>query len=265
MLFTILHQGRVDCLASWFTLHLDSEHCLSTSPSADTSWEQAIFPITMNEEEEEEEEEEEALVMSIGQVVPVRAGCTESQLIITTNSKSKGDITNPSTATSTNVASADGSPSVLPYYIERNELLRLNDEVYTERILNALRSFQFEEEDEEETTVLDITDLPLVMLLVASEGAATEGVATDEGNAATNKSSIDYVVLGNVRAYYQDLVTKLVESHGLKEMVSLQAIIGAPGIANGALWDIIVCEMITPQGTLDTQSIQLLRLMRYVT
>ncbi|XP_063776654.1 protein arginine N-methyltransferase 9 isoform X3 [Pseudophryne corroboree] len=38
-------QGQLDCFTTWFVLHLDSEHNLSTIPSEETCWEQAVFPI----------------------------------------------------------------------------------------------------------------------------------------------------------------------------------------------------------------------------
>ncbi|XP_075143797.1 protein arginine N-methyltransferase 9 isoform X2 [Leptodactylus fuscus] len=37
--------GQLDCFITWFVLHLDSEHNLSTGPSEETCWEQAVFPI----------------------------------------------------------------------------------------------------------------------------------------------------------------------------------------------------------------------------
>lgn len=37
--------GMVDAVAVWFQLHLDSEVSISTAPSWDISWEQALFPV----------------------------------------------------------------------------------------------------------------------------------------------------------------------------------------------------------------------------
>ncbi|XP_072261994.1 protein arginine N-methyltransferase 9 [Pyxicephalus adspersus] len=41
----IHEQGQLDCFITWFVLYLDEEHSLSTGPSEETCWEQAVFPI----------------------------------------------------------------------------------------------------------------------------------------------------------------------------------------------------------------------------
>ncbi|XP_071977719.1 protein arginine N-methyltransferase 9 isoform X2 [Engystomops pustulosus] len=41
----VQEQGLLDCFITWFVLHLDNEHSLSTAPSEETCWEQAVFPI----------------------------------------------------------------------------------------------------------------------------------------------------------------------------------------------------------------------------
>ena len=41
----VLSDGMVDAVAVWFELHLDSEVSISTAPSWDISWEQALFPV----------------------------------------------------------------------------------------------------------------------------------------------------------------------------------------------------------------------------
>ncbi|NXH45134.1 ANM9 methyltransferase, partial [Dicaeum eximium] len=37
--------GILDAVVVWFVLQLDDEHCLSTSPSEETCWEQAVYPV----------------------------------------------------------------------------------------------------------------------------------------------------------------------------------------------------------------------------
>ncbi|XP_009325772.1 PREDICTED: putative protein arginine N-methyltransferase 9 isoform X2 [Pygoscelis adeliae] len=37
--------GILDAIVVWFVLHLDDEHALSTSPSEETCWEQAVYPV----------------------------------------------------------------------------------------------------------------------------------------------------------------------------------------------------------------------------
>ncbi|KAF7244150.1 Protein arginine N-methyltransferase 9 [Varanus komodoensis] len=41
----IIKGGILDAIVVWFTLQLDEEHILSTSPSEDTCWEQAVYPV----------------------------------------------------------------------------------------------------------------------------------------------------------------------------------------------------------------------------
>ncbi|KAM9330454.1 protein arginine N-methyltransferase 9 [Gastrophryne carolinensis] len=41
----IEQQGQLDCFITWFNLYLDEDHILSTGPSEETCWEQAVFPI----------------------------------------------------------------------------------------------------------------------------------------------------------------------------------------------------------------------------
>ncbi|XP_061440701.1 protein arginine N-methyltransferase 9 isoform X2 [Rhineura floridana] len=41
----IIKSGILDAVVVWFTLQLDDEHTLSTSPSEDTCWEQAVYPV----------------------------------------------------------------------------------------------------------------------------------------------------------------------------------------------------------------------------
>lgn len=37
--------GILDAIVVWFVLQLDDEHTLSTSPSEETCWEQAVYPV----------------------------------------------------------------------------------------------------------------------------------------------------------------------------------------------------------------------------
>ncbi|XP_025060079.1 protein arginine N-methyltransferase 9 isoform X1 [Alligator sinensis] len=41
----ITRGGLLDAVVVWFVLHLDDEHTLSTSPSEETCWEQAVYPV----------------------------------------------------------------------------------------------------------------------------------------------------------------------------------------------------------------------------
>ncbi|KAH0616023.1 hypothetical protein JD844_026788 [Phrynosoma platyrhinos] len=41
----VIESGILDAIVVWFTLQLDDEHTLSTSPRDDTCWEQAVYPV----------------------------------------------------------------------------------------------------------------------------------------------------------------------------------------------------------------------------
>nr|KAF6402168.1 protein arginine methyltransferase 9 [Rousettus aegyptiacus] len=41
----VIKEGLLDAIVIWFVLQLDDEHSLSTSPSEETCWEQAVYPV----------------------------------------------------------------------------------------------------------------------------------------------------------------------------------------------------------------------------
>ncbi|XP_068845693.1 protein arginine N-methyltransferase 9 isoform X3 [Capricornis sumatraensis] len=41
----VIKEGMLDAIVVWFVLQLDDEHSLSTSPSEETCWEQAVYPV----------------------------------------------------------------------------------------------------------------------------------------------------------------------------------------------------------------------------
>ncbi|XP_047422120.1 protein arginine N-methyltransferase 9 isoform X2 [Sciurus carolinensis] len=41
----VVKEGTLDAIVVWFVLQLDDEHSLSTSPSEETCWEQAVYPV----------------------------------------------------------------------------------------------------------------------------------------------------------------------------------------------------------------------------
>lgn len=41
----VVKEGILDAIVVWFTLRLDDEHMLSTNPSEETCWEQAVYPV----------------------------------------------------------------------------------------------------------------------------------------------------------------------------------------------------------------------------
>ncbi|XP_066242258.1 protein arginine N-methyltransferase 9 isoform X1 [Saccopteryx leptura] len=41
----VIKEGVLDAVVAWFVLQLDNEHCLCTSPSEESCWEQAVYPV----------------------------------------------------------------------------------------------------------------------------------------------------------------------------------------------------------------------------
>ena len=119
------------------------------------------------------------------------------------------------------------------FYIERNELRALNDIIYVQTILRSLTSLL---SVDTEWLLLDLMSLPIFSLLTSEQ--------------------IDFILLGNCQPYYKTLIQTIIDSNGLQDKTSISSL--TPAVT----WDIVLYDIITPQGTLDTQSIQLLQLVR---
>ncbi|XP_013393172.1 protein arginine N-methyltransferase 9 isoform X1 [Lingula anatina] len=67
----VIATGRLDAIAMWFVLELDPDTHLSTSPSSDRCWEQAIFPVLPEHIHSHGCERRENLVVREGEMVHV--------------------------------------------------------------------------------------------------------------------------------------------------------------------------------------------------
>ena len=95
----ITAEGTGDALAVWFTLHLDDTHSITTSPSEDTSWDQAVFPLATS------------ISVRVGdEALSVHASCSDCTLKIC--------LTESASSTESSV------------FVDRGDLLRLNDGDY---------------------------------------------------------------------------------------------------------------------------------------
>ncbi len=116
-------------MAVWFDLHLFADISISTSPSWDLSWEQAIFPIYPAPSWSPPREGEEEGEVCLGDVLVLNASCSDTQLEIGV----EVDLAEQSVA--------HQKPDVNPlpvFYVERSDLLRLNDSHYTSSYQQAL-------------------------------------------------------------------------------------------------------------------------------
>lgn len=120
----------------------------------------------------------------------------------------------------------------LCYYIERGDLSRLNDVLYIDTLIQSLTA-------KGHTLSVDLSPLPLVSLCLP----------------------MDYLLLGNAHSYYYKLINKVINDKGLKDNVSLTDV-SLTGTGAYIQWVTVICEPITPQGILDTASLQLLKLIK---
>ena len=42
---TVSVNGRLDAIATWFDLHLDSDHSVTSAPGSGSCWEQGVYPV----------------------------------------------------------------------------------------------------------------------------------------------------------------------------------------------------------------------------
>ena len=128
-------------------------------------------------------------------------------------------------------------------FIDRADLCRLNDEVYIQTIMSSLSSaIASIKQDMEECLVLDLNTLPLTCLAAANE--------------------LDFLLLGNYEPFYHKLLTAVIKSNKLQDKVSMKRLVDGQPVGH-VIWDIVSCDIITPQGTIATDTFQLFQLMRY--
>ena len=120
-------------MAVWFDLHLFSDVFFSTSPSWDLSWEQAIFSVP----EEKTVEEGDSLLL--------HATCSDTSLFMEVELLEK-----PQAKSNEDLKHRE------VFYVERSDLLRLNDSVYVssyqQAMVQALATVKKEKEEEEESS-----------------------------------------------------------------------------------------------------------------
>ena len=278
----MIKSGTVDAIVTWFDLHLDSKHTISSSPSSGTSWEQAVYPL----------ETPHSLNVTEGELLSIQASCSDTEIKMrvinygchsntfhlisdhqSSNNSQPLDPTNvpvikpldstnvpvikPLDSTNvpviklldpTNVPVAKPDPTNVPvikplYYVERSHLLKLNDEVYnsiyTTAINEAIVCVKEEEEEDEsmECTVLDLTQDISIFGLVASLMRA------------------DFVLLSGLQGCYSSLISSLCDHNSISDKVFINDIVEF----STAQWDIVILDVVSPQGTLQSQTLMSLQ------
>ena len=267
----MIKSGTVDAIVTWFDLHLDSKHTISSSPSSGTSWEQAVYPL----------ETPHSLNVTERELLSIQASCSDTEIKMrvinygchsntfhlisdhqSSNNSQPLDPTNvpvikPLDSTNvpvikpldpTNVPVAKPDPTNVPvikplYYVERSHLLKLNDEVYnsiyTTAINEAIVCVKEEEEEDEsmECTVLDLTQDISIFGLVASLMRA------------------DFVLLSGLQGCYSSLISSLCDHNSISDKVFINDIVEF----STAQWDIVILDVVSPQGTLQSQTLMSLQ------
>ena len=279
----MIKSGTVDAIVTWFDLHLDSKHTISSSPSSGTSWEQAVYPL----------ETPHPLNVTEGELVSIQASCSDTEIKMhvmndgchsntshlisdhqSGNDSQPLDPTNvpimkpldptnvpvikPLDPTNvpvmkpldpTNVPvikplDPTNVPVIKPlYYVERSHLLKLNDvvynSIYTTTINEAIVCVKEEEEEDEtvECTVLDLTQDISIFGLVASFMRA------------------DFVLLSGLQGCYNSLISSLCDHNSISDKVFINDIVEF----STAQWDIVILDVVSPQGTLQSQTLMSLQ------
>ena len=301
----------MDAIVAWFDLHLDENSSISTSPAANTSWEQAVFPLCSVLSSS-------VVVVCIGDELVIDAGCTDTQLTMEVTSVRKTACGEQNSATFQTDSCSYAYPSSCSslvsvrqascnevHYVAREELRRMNDVVYMESYRRAVRlaiqdclecetsscvssdneenknlhhrigpmnndyahnekvslckddvnghslKIQANEEEEKEEDsdssdsdghlmanciVLDITTgFSLFGLMAANDGAS-------------------FVQIGGTHSVYDDLLHQLAQQNNVDRKVSVRQL-DCSNLISQLDWDVVVCDLVSPQGTLQTETI----------
>ncbi len=186
--FTVTHRGRLDAIAVWFDLHLLEDVFFSTSPSWNLSWEQAVFPQSLLTPTHSPQH----LTVEEGDTLQLHASCSELSLYmhaelaeraVPVDSGECGDGGRDDGRHGNDGCGSGGfsidindseydehkgddrhgdschgyvGSSRRLFYVERADLLRLNDTVFMNRLETALQDVMrsIHDGEESEYTVL---------------------------------------------------------------------------------------------------------------
>ncbi|KAM5255918.1 protein arginine N-methyltransferase 9 isoform 2-T2 [Ctenodactylus gundi] len=138
----VIKEGILDALMVWFVLHLDDEHTLSTSPSEETCWEQAVYPI----------QDLTDYRIKPGHHVTMEVSCQDCYLRIQ----------------SVSVLDVEHEMEVTKNFTKHKDLVSLGNEA---ELCSALANLQTSKPDgEEQTCVLESTEIALLNNIPYHEG-----------------------------------------------------------------------------------------------
>ena len=265
----------VDAIVTWFDLHLDEETSFSTSPAADTSWEQAVFPLSSSS----------SLTVAEGDRLIVQAGCTDTQLemeLIDVKRKGTADVcatTSGSCYASTGTRLC--SEEVI-HYVAREDLRRVNDEVYMVTYHKAIKQVIQDCLDTETSSCDESNDIednkpPGLLANGMDQGTSTNGsLCKDEEDTSDEDAFADCIVLdvtsgfslfglvaasegasfvqvGGAHSIYGDLLRLIAQRNSLDQKVSVRQLDWSNPVSLD--WDMVVCDVVSPQGTLQSETL----------
>ncbi|EHB11517.1 Putative protein arginine N-methyltransferase 10, partial [Heterocephalus glaber] len=138
----VIKEGILDAIVVWFVLQLDDEHSLSTSPSEETCWEQAVYPV----------QELTDYSVKPGDHVTMEVSCQDCYLRIQ----------------STNILDLEHKMEVSKSCTKNKDLLSLENEA---ELCSALANLQTSKPDGvEQTCVLESTEIALLNNIPYHEG-----------------------------------------------------------------------------------------------
>ncbi|XP_035681663.1 protein arginine N-methyltransferase 9-like [Branchiostoma floridae] len=295
----VKHPGMVDAVVMWFDLHLDEETHLSTSPEQDTCWEQAIFPVHRHHLTGSDCLRS-GLKVEEGDTVVVSATCGGDcirmwvsevqhhkdgrQLLCSSTenrqrerlevSKEHRDAHEMEACSSAPVVPEPGQAEVV--CLAQNDICALNDGGFNDAFYAALHEHFSRTIGSGSSNVVDLTGF------CAGDSMETEGTQiSNERTENSGKSVLDLsqgmsmvglcaakLGAGKVRysgqnASSQKLLEMLARRNGIPEgVVEFGPSSLEPTGSSGALWDVVVTELVEPSGVLRQQVLEDMALAR---
>ncbi|XP_069832988.1 protein arginine N-methyltransferase 9 isoform X2 [Dendropsophus ebraccatus] len=250
-------QGQLDCFITWFVLHLDEEHNLSTGPSEETCWEQAVFPI--------QNLPADGYTVNRGDTVVLDVHCPDCYLrldLVTVIRAGDGDMSSDGTSLENEADLCDALAGLHTTHqkdseqelciLEPSEIAMLNNVIYHENFKTAISkvlssldpgqngSFRNESpaaSPEDPLYILDVTEGFSILPLIAAQLGRVKSYSSVE-------EKQHYVALE--RLLERNCVSKDSLEFWLNQLDANDDVLQRP--KSDKLWSIIILDVIEPCG-----------------
>ncbi|KAK3100629.1 hypothetical protein FSP39_022782 [Pinctada imbricata] len=168
----VVKAGRVDAIATWFDLHLIDDMTLTTNPSRNNCWEQAIFPV--NAPSVPEIDHKQSLHPKIGDTLDLKFSLNQNILsLLNCHHSKKGNTHNSSEQDGNSSADQDNERNI--FYLERPEVSRLNNLHSNRTFCRALEKIMKSQQGKENSiAIMDYSyGLSPLLLQVAKFGCSS--------------------------------------------------------------------------------------------